>query len=235
MSWLGNWQRLQDVREGVMSLGQMKTHQIVPLEDALKIADLNQEHSPEPVFDIIQCICATVHAGVDLPHCMDFGFTSKTTERWVKMTGMPYPPPEGDEIKRVSIDEWKERIIEADKNGYVHNIMLWGNLTDNAYVAHLCNCKLPYCSPLRGRDSFGHEETYMKAHYIADINALECNGCGRCAPYCQFGAIRVDHKLESAYIDPRLCSGCGVCRVKCKPDAIDLVDRTRVPIAKNMW
>jgi len=233
--WLGNWQRIQDVRENVMTAKNIKYHQIVPIEDALKIADLNVEHSDEPLFDIFPCICATVHAGANLHHCMDFGFTSKTMERWVKMTGMPYPPPEQEDITRVNVEKWKETLIETDKNGYVHHVMLWGVATDNAYIAHICNCKLPYCSPLRGRDSFGQTDTYLKSHYIADLNALECNGCGRCAAYCQFGAIRVDHNLKTAYIDPRLCSGCGVCRVRCKPDAITLVDRGRVPIARHLW
>ena len=235
MAWIGNWQRLQDVREGVMSASKIKGHQVVPLEDALKIADLNQEHCGEPVFDVFPCICATVHAGANLRHCMDFGFSARTVERWTEMIGVPYPPPGQDDIARLSIDEWKETIIKADKNGYIHHVMLWGLVTDNAYVAHICNCKLPYCSPLRGRDSFGLPETYMKGHYIADINALECNGCGKCATYCHFGAIRSDHILKTAYIDPRLCAGCGVCRQRCKPNAISLVDRARVPVARNLW
>jgi len=234
MGWLGEWVRLQDTKEGVMGASKVKKHQIVPIEDALKIADMNEEHATEVVFDMFPCLCAMVHTGESLQHCMDFGFTALATERWVTMAGQPFPPP-GEHHARVSKEEWKERLIQADKDGYVHNVMLFGVAEGSGYIGHICNCKLPYCSPLRGRDSFGQDETYMKAHYVADVNALQCVGCGKCASYCQFGAIRCDHKMKSSYIDPRLCAGCGVCRNRCDNDAITLVDRERVPVAKNTW
>jgi len=40
---------------------------------------------------------------------------------------------------------------------------------------------------------------------------------------------------QSTHIDPTKCFGCGICRAVCPHDAIEMVPRESVPIARNLW
>ncbi len=60
----------------------------------------------------------------------------------------------------------------------------------------------------------------------AAIIEEKCTGCGLCADYCRFDAIK--HELcagnaggERYWIDPHACDGCGVCTRHCQEQAID--------------
>jgi ferredoxin len=234
LAWQMDWSDWQGVYEKTMLVGEYKHHQLVPLEDALKIADLHQSIAPDPHFRIAVCMCVQMTTGQDIRKCMNFGFTGDVISNL--MPKPKAPPPTGQLARgEVTVDDWKARLIELDKEGWVHSLLIWGRAVDKAYPSHMCNCKNPTCFVLRGRDQRGIENQNFKAHYVAEINGLECDGCGKCSPACQFGATRVDKNLGLAYIDPRLCYGCGVCRQRCKKDAISLIDRDKVPIARNLW
>ncbi len=219
-AWYMDWPNWQGVKEKAMLIGEYKVHQLVPIEDVMKLADLCQANSPDPHYHIVDCACVQMTTGLNIPKCTNFG----------SGFGMGGKGEEG-----VAIDEWKEKLIELDKQGYVHSLLCWGRATDTVVPNHICNCKMGTCMPLKARELWGVEHQNYKAHYIAEIDAMDCNGCGLCAPSCQFGAVRVDGTMKLAYIDPRICYGCGVCRQRCKKDAISLRARADVPVARNLW
>ncbi len=230
-TWGMYWPEWQGVKEKAMLTGEFKVHQIVPIEDVLKIADLNQANTPNPQYLAGVCCCVEMTTGEDLKKCMNFGFLGHAAQSLADGIGLTVK--DGD---RKTVDEWKEEMVHWDKEGYVHSMLIWGRAMDKAYPSHICNCKVGTCFVLRNREYWGIEHQSYKSHYIAEINGLDCTGCGLCAPYCQFGSIRVDDTLGSAYIDPRICTGCGVCRQRCKKNgAISLRARADVPIAKNLW
>jgi MinD superfamily P-loop ATPase len=75
----------------------------------------------------------------------------------------------------------------------------------------------------------------FRAEYVAEVNPELCSGCKQCMRACQFGAIGYSITHEKVYIDQRHCYGCGVCRANCTKNAIKLNDRSKVPVAANLW
>jgi MinD superfamily P-loop ATPase len=65
---------------------------------------------------------------------------------------------------------------------------------------------------------------------VAQVNNDRCTGCGKCETQCQFGAIRLDRKLEKVVHIPSKCFGCGICRVVCPVDAIEMVERETITL-----
>jgi len=67
--------------------------------------------------------------------------------------------------------------------------------------------------------------------YEAQIDLAACNGCGRCATFCRFGAITMldtpgQQPRRRPVLDPQACEGCGLCVDLCMADAIRLSVRT---------
>ncbi|MBV5339443.1 MAG: ATP-binding protein [Deltaproteobacteria bacterium] len=62
--------------------------------------------------------------------------------------------------------------------------------------------------------SSGHE---------ANIDQIECTGCGLCLDVCRFDAVRTNG--TKYWIDPVACEGCGVCVRFCAAEAIDFPER----------
>ena len=51
----------------------------------------------------------------------------------------------------------------------------------------------------------------------------------------QFGAMGYSIAHEKVVIDPRRCYGCGICRASCTENAIELNERSAVPLAEHVW
>jgi len=60
----------------------------------------------------------------------------------------------------------------------------------------------------------------------AKIVTEKCEGCGRCADVCEFGAVVTESngKEGKFTIDEISCEGCGVCRYFCPFDAIEFTE-----------
>jgi len=59
----------------------------------------------------------------------------------------------------------------------------------------------------------------------AEVDPLQCTGCGKCADACHFNAIRKDgpgnNRTDATYrIEPLACEGCGLCPLVCPEGAI---------------
>ena len=48
----------------------------------------------------------------------------------------------------------------------------------------------------------------------------KCNGCGKCANFCQFNAIKMIS--GKPYLNPFVCEGCGACKIICPQKAISM-------------
>jgi len=59
---------------------------------------------------------------------------------------------------------------------------------------------------------------------LAEINPLQCNGCGSCSSVCRYDAVLPDPIHSPAFrIDPIACDGCAACVYACPQDAIQMV------------
>ena len=58
----------------------------------------------------------------------------------------------------------------------------------------------------------------------AEVNLVECTGCGLCEESCPYGAIRLVETEEGpkAEVAAVACHGCGVCAASCPEKAIDM-------------
>jgi dissimilatory sulfite reductase (desulfoviridin) alpha/beta subunit len=83
----------------------------------------------------------------------------------------------------------------------------------------ICNC----CACCCGAMQAWQRGTPMLAPsgYVAMVDEDLCASCGRCAEYCQFGAVSVDG--GQARIDYQACMGCGVCVSQCPQEASSLL------------
>ncbi|KPJ49890.1 MAG: 4Fe-4S ferredoxin [Dehalococcoidia bacterium DG_22] len=127
-------------------------------------------------------------------------------------------------------DEAKEALDTMRRRGLVHTVFTFGT----PYLGGLCNCDYPDCAAVRTALDLDIK-TLWKGHYIAEVDADLCNGCGLCVRRCQFKALSFSASTLKANIDPFQCFGCGLCRDVCKPDAIKLVDRATLPAVAEVW
>jgi ferredoxin len=80
---------------------------------------------------------------------------------------------------------------------------------------------------------FGASRPIHTSNFIPQIDAQECNGCGKCVNICPVEAMTLvstndphTPKMKRAKVDEDLCLGCGVCLRVCSHDGIHLQART---------
>jgi ferredoxin len=118
--------------------------------------------------------------------------------------------------RRLSRDEALEIIKAEDDRGHVHTAWFKDAMGGRFYC--ICNCCKCCCTAMRGYNVFG-VPTIASSGYVAKIGE-DCNACGECVDFCQFGAITLNGDAQIVY---EKCMGCGVCESKCKHNAITLV------------
>ena len=197
--------------------------QIVPLEDAVKIMDLAED------ICVVPCLCRMMWGGKKEKVCIMWSLATKA----MRESSIPWKHGY-NEVEYLSADEAKNLLRKCDREGCVH----WLELMTEPYTWCICNCKLPYCTALRGRLLHGIKNMAVKGHDIALVDPQKCDGCGGkplCMTACQFGAIKYDSYNGLAVVMPSLCFGCGVCRARCPNGAITLKDKASIPAVKNLW
>jgi len=118
--------------------------------------------------------------------------------------------------RRLSQDEAINIIKAEDDRGHIHSAWFKDACGDRFYA--ICNCCKCCCSAMRGHSIFG-VPTLASSGYVAQISE-DCNACGECVDFCQFGAITLNGDAQIVY---EKCMGCGVCESKCPCNAITLV------------
>jgi NAD-dependent dihydropyrimidine dehydrogenase PreA subunit len=202
--------------------GPFQIGQVVPLQEAVKIAELSY-----PVASM-HCICRYHCRGhqecnKDEYSCTGLGVGMLKWERWPERYkgGVHFMDPE----------EVKAWLTKWNKKGMVHTIMTFGG----SFVGGLCNCDYPDCNIIRNRLDYGIETGCLKSHYVAKVDYDECNGCGVCVQRCQFGAIKFEVTQGKTNIDHMRCFGCGLCETGCPSKAIELKNRESMPGLREMW
>jgi len=215
-----------DLKESLNEINRQSSiaGQILPVEDALKVLEIPQEHDVKIGLTI--CECRKLWGGLDEMVCMHFQpvcdlITEKTLP--IEKYNRYVDPEEAKEITR-----------QASEKGCVQ----WVSGVPIPYVMNICNCELPYCVPLRNHLFPQLYGPALKSHYIARVDHRECNGCNgkaECMPSCSFGAMRFSRREQRAIIIPSLCFGCGVCRTRCHRGAISLVERESIETLRDEW
>jgi len=194
-----------------------KTHfgQIVPIEDLERL--LNHFGS----LVRLPCVCRKVTTGEEKRYCMGIG---------MDLTPLYSDLPDLRNFERLSRAEAITFLRHLDREGMTHSV--W--TLNTPFIAAICNCDRD-CMAYRFQVQMKLGKAMWKGEYVARIDPLNCNGCGECQERCYFEAITYDRRTMKCMIDETRCYGCGICRAGCCNGAVDLLDRTAVPLAAVSW
>jgi ferredoxin len=117
--------------------------------------------------------------------------------------------------RKISQDEAVAIVKAEDDRGHIHSAWFKDSFGDRLFA--VCNCCKCCCNGMKAH--FNHVPSIAPSGYVSEINE-ECNGCGACVGYCQFGAISMTD--DRARVSLETCMGCGVCESKCPAQAISL-------------
>ncbi|MBN1995465.1 MAG: 4Fe-4S binding protein [Anaerolineae bacterium] len=107
-------------------------------------------------------------------------------------------------------------ILQAEhERGHVHHAFFKDAMLGRFYA--ICNCCACCCGAMQAQRN--GVPMLAASGYVAYVDAALCEGCGRCAAFCQFEALAVN---GHAVVDTGRCMGCGVCVSKCEQEAISL-------------
>ncbi len=194
---------------------QKKNHwgQVVPIEDAEKIIDL------QDMIIRLPCVCRNMTTGREARYCFGIGAEPK---------GLFGRYPDYGQFDRLGKEEAKKLLRSFDHQGMIHSI--WTFKTP--YIGGLCNCDQD-CLAYRNQVKNDAMQTMFRSEYVGTVNWEMCNGCKKCFSHCQFGAIHYSNTANRATIEMMQCYGCGVCRTACAKDAIAL--KPRSDFARLPW
>jgi ferredoxin len=194
-----------------------KTHfgQILPVEDAEKIL--------EGVGSIVRlpCVCRKVTTGEDRRYCLGIG---------MDLTTIFKDTPDFGEFERLTREEATGFVRALDIEGKTHSVWTF----NTPFIGALCNCDRD-CMAYRSEVRMGICRAMWKGEYVARMDPLACTGCRECMKRCYFGAVGYDRAGGKCTVDVMKCYGCGICRAVCDSGAIDLIERSGVPLAAGEW
>jgi ferredoxin len=194
-------------------IGEIGT-QAAPLDDVLRILDLGED------FCVVPCPCRML-SGVEEYTCFHFGITKTFFNELV---------PDGQNLRELTKEEAKSKLIEWDQAGYFHLIVP----LVMPYIFNICNCAVPYCWAWRARMIHKAPKMLTKGEYVALVDPDLCTGCGACATRCAFGAIAFNNVKNVSFINIASCFGCGLCKTVCEEGAVRLIDRQETPVG-HLW
>ncbi len=170
------------------------------------------------------CHCRHVKLHLDKPcdypidHCLSLGLGAEYLIR-------------SNIAKRISREEALDVLDHAREHGLVQ-------MADNVkeMQTFICNCCKCCCEIMEGFRTIPENTKVVSSNYIAKIDDLTCNGCGKCAKACPVNIIdmvkstptpAVPKRKKEAVVNSELCLGCGVCRRTCEFDALTI---ERIPV-----
>ena len=100
------------------------------------------------------------------------------------------------------------------------------------HVGFICNCCGCCCEAMLAAKRFAVLNPIATTNFMPEVNAEECNGCGKCVQACPVEAMALvsagdphQPKRKKARVDELLCLGCGVCVRACREARIKLKPR----------
>jgi ferredoxin len=201
--------------------------QVVPIEEIKRIFEF--------VTSVARfaCVCRHATLGSEQRYCFGVSMAPQGGElaRIVQEIDASYlTGPNTAGIEQFSKEDALSFMRENEQEGLCHTV--WTFIAP--FIGGICNCDKTDCLAMRSTVTHGLPVMF-RAEYIAKTDPDLCNGCRLCMRVCQFGAIGYSAALEKSSIDPRRCFGCGICRSVCTREAISLVERLDVPVAKSLW
>jgi ferredoxin len=131
--------------------------------------------------------------------------------------------------KEVGKAEVLEQLDRSREMGLVLNAD--GVRRDVGFICHCCGC---CCNVLLGISRFGYPHAVLTSSFIAEVDDVLCEGCGKCKKACPIQAISLerlpqprDGRQVRAKVDGAFCLGCGVCALRCETRALKLRKRER--------
>lgn len=127
--------------------------------------------------------------------------------------------------RRVSKEEMKGIVIDADRAGLMHT----GHREWREHgLIGFCNCCACDCYPIRAATKLGMDRQWPQSHHVATCDWDRCTHCGLCTRRCHFDAfyrdgstIEIDGKSRKAVqFNPEKCWGCGLCANTCPEEVI---------------
>ena len=134
-------------------------------------------------------------------------------------------------VEVMTLEDALQDIRKLDKMGLVHTIWTIGT----PFIATVCNCDMMHCSSMYTTLKSRIVSTFMRAEYVAAIDAGRCIGCRTCHKVCQFGCLDFGASSKKMQVNLEKCFGCGVCRTACPAGAIELVDRESLPETAGLY
>jgi len=176
---------------------------VVPYQLARDIVLKNPDHIV--VFD---CPCRSARKNPCTPMdvCMVMGepFASLVLEHNEKRS------------RRITSDEAVAILKAENARGHVHHAFFKDVALGRFYA--ICNCCSCCCGAMAAQRH--GVEMLASSGYVVHVDAEACVGCGNCASYCQFGALKA--RERTLQIKTARCMGCGACVSKCPKQALSL-------------
>ena len=129
--------------------------------------------------------------------------------------------------RAVDIAEGLDLLRQAHDN----NLVQFGENVRQG-VNFICNCCGCCCEALIAARRFGMLHPVHTTNFLPEIEAAQCNGCGRCVQVCPVEAISLvsandPHrpKRTKAIQNEETCLGCGLCVRACRDGALKLESR----------
>ena len=209
---------------------QKRVHfgQVIPIEEVERIFGFVNSVVRLP------CICRQATVGTEQRYCYGVSMVPQEESQFgqiIRSIDAGYlTGPDTSGLETLSKEEALSNLRELEKKGLCHTI--WTFITP--FIGGICNCDRSDCVAMRTTVTMDFPVMF-RAEYVAEVNPDLCNGCRQCMRVCQFGAMGYGIAHEKVVIDPRRCYGCGICRASCTKNAIALNDRSKVPLAANLW
>ncbi len=93
--------------------------------------------------------------------------------------------------RRITREEAEEILLEAEREGLVHEIFNNEGVNNSTFICNCCGCS---CSVLR-RVTLMRCSDYVRSNFVAQVNQDNCVACGACVEACNANALVLGNTL----------------------------------------
>lgn len=172
--------------------------QVLPLEEMLALID---ERKDMPVY-LNYCDCKSLNGDCGKPKQVCITYRDGVNSYVHR--GLS---------KKITAEEAKQVVIEADKAGLMHTIS----------GMSICNCCDDCCYVFRSQNRRGSLGFWPKTEHIISWNGKKCVHCGLCVRRCMMNVFTKSG--DRIAMDITKCVGCGICETACPKKALELKKR----------